>query len=100
MDILDQNISGLLGIENLPEGERKEMLARIGTLIHQAVLTRALSLMSEESKKAFDAFLDTKPEPESMRAFLRSHVQDFDALVEEEVRRFKEETAKVMGSFK
>jgi len=90
MDPLQNDIMTALGFDKLPEEEQKGLYERIGGVLFQGILIRALETMSEDEQDAFDAFLGEHPDdPAAMLAYLREHVAEFDALTESEVARFK-----------
>lgn len=100
MDILPRDISSLLGLDALSEGERQQMLAKISELIHSAVIARALMVMPKEKQDEFEKLLDGNPAPEAVAGFLQTNVPDLSTIVEEEVRRFKEESVNILGAVK
>jgi hypothetical protein len=96
-NILRQNIINILGINALPQEQQEEALIRIGNIIFQGVLARVLELMSESDRNEFEKLLAEKgSEPEVVLNFLRSRISNLDALVNEEVAGFKEESADFM----
>ncbi len=86
-----------LGLDNLPEEEQVELYSRIGGVIFQGVLIRAIESMSDEEQDKLDAFLGEHPEdPEALMGYLQEHVQNFESLVEDEVSRFKASATELM----
>lgn len=100
MDILPQDISALLGLDALPEKEKNEMLAKVAELLHQAIIARALTVMSAQMQNEFEKLLGGNPKPEEVAGFLQASVPDFSEIVEEEIKRFKEESVTVMSALK
>lgn len=96
-DILKQNIINDLGISALPQEQQEEALARIGNIIFQGVLARVLELMPENDKNEFEKLLAEKNSgQETILNFLRLKVDNLDALVIEEVGKFKQESVDFM----
>ncbi len=87
-----------LGIADLPEADRMELLERAGVLIYQAVITRAMEEMTDEQVDEFEKFVDTgEPTPETMLMFFRSKIQSFDMMIDDEARKYIEFTQKMMA---
>lgn len=98
-DILKQNIINDLGIGALPQEQQEEALFSIGNIIFQKVLIRVIESMAEADKDAFEKILSEKNnKPETILNFLRSKVANLDEIVNEEVRKFKQESADIMKS--
>lgn len=96
-DILKQNIINDLGIGALPQEQQEEALVRIGNIIFQGVLARVLELMPENDKNEFEKLLAEKNSgQETILNFLRLKVDNLDALVIEEVGKFKQESVDFM----
>ncbi len=97
-DILKKNIINDLGIDALPQEQQEEALLRIGNIIFQGVLARVLELMSDGDKSELEKLLMEKSgSPEAILDFLRLKVDNLDAIVGEEVAKFKQESADFMG---
>lgn len=97
MDPLQTNIMTSLGFDKLPETEQADLYNRIGAVIFQGVVIRALEEMPEEEQDALDKFLGEHPEdPSALLGYLREHAANFDDLVESEVARFKASAMEIM----
>ncbi len=104
MDILQEDITKELGLENLPEDKREEIYLRIGKIIYQNTMIRVVEILSEEEKDEFNNLLDgvtqENSESDKVLEFLRAKVKDFDDILTEEVVRFKKESVGVMKDVK
>lgn len=90
MDPNQQNIMTQLGFDKLPVEKQEELYKRIGVVLFQGIMLRALESMSDEEQDKLDAFLGEHPEdPDALMGYLRQNVTDFDALVADEVARFR-----------
>lgn len=89
--ILQSNIIDVLGLQNLPEPRKQELLAQMAQVIQDRILDRMIEAMSADQRKDFDALLDTDPEPEKVDAFLKTAVPVYDQIANEEVAKFKME---------
>ena len=98
-DILKKNIIRDLGIGALPQEQQEEALLRIGNIIFQGALMKVVENMAEADKSEFEKLLSEKNnEPEAILNFLRSKIANLDEIISEEIRKFKQESADIMGN--
>jgi hypothetical protein len=90
-NILQQNISKLLGIEALSPEEQSAFLAEVGDVIFQTSLLRLVSGLSDEQQQALEDYVDIEPEPEVLLQHLLEHYKDFETILEAVVTEFKED---------
>jgi len=91
-DILSKDIIKEWGLEALPKDKQTNMVDRIGRMIYQAILVKALDILSEEEQNEFDTLLnENTTTPQDVLAFLKSKIPTFDQLVLEERNSIKEE---------
>lgn len=89
---LTQDISRELGLDGLSAEEQQKALQKVGDIIFQRVMMRAIDELDEVSKNELDRLLDVKKnDAGAMLDFLRDRLSNFDALVAEEVAGFKKE---------
>jgi hypothetical protein len=80
------------GLSRLSEEKQGEMYERIGKLIYQAVLVRALDILSETQQTEFDLLLEEEAvTPNEILAFLASKIESFDTILAEERDKIREE---------
>lgn len=96
MNPLLQKIGEELDVAGLPAEKRDEMLSRIGGIIYQAVLVRALEKMNEGEQEEFESMLDQDKSPEELFDFLVAKVPNFSEIVTEEVAQFKKDAVSTM----
>ncbi|MBI4708787.1 MAG: hypothetical protein HY764_01125 [Candidatus Portnoybacteria bacterium] len=89
-EVLKKNIITELGLDNLPEERKLELLGKMSDLIQKRVLLRVIKSLSLDDKEQFDKLLGQENEQEIYR-FLISKVPNIDEITDEEVIRFKEE---------
>ena len=78
-------------LEGLPKDKQMEMADRIGKMMYQALLVRALDILSEKEQEEFDALLDEDgTTPQDVMKFLASKIPTFDRLVEDEKSQLKQ----------
>jgi hypothetical protein len=91
------DFSQLLGLSEMSDAERDEMLSNIGSLILESVLLRAVATMTEDETNQFTEFVAQDPNPEALLNEMRRVIPDIDTLVAEETEAFKEECARVFA---
>jgi hypothetical protein len=73
----------VLGLQNLPEAEQQELLLDMQHLIFKGSVVRMLERMSEESKEAFNTYLESNPSEDDMMEYLEQNVPEAkDAIIE------------------
>ena len=92
MDLLNENIIGLLGLESLPDGEKQAMIEKMTTLIQKRLMLRVMDVLSAEDAKQM---AEMEKNPQEILAFIVEKVPNFEDIVkEEEVVKLKEEMLK------
>lgn len=95
--MIDTQLLEEMGLASLPPDKQEEALLNIGRIVYQGILLRVMEILSDEEKKEFEALLAQKPEVEDrILKFLQVKIPDLDGLVEEEIARFKEESASIL----
>lgn len=90
MDPVQKTIMTEFGFDKLPEEQQTALYSRIGTVLIQGIVLRALEGMSEAEQDALDKYLGEHPDdPDALMSYLREHVADFDKLASDEVARFR-----------
>ncbi len=90
MNNLSQDIVREWGLQSLPPEKQTEMADRIGRLMYQAVLVRALDILSDKEQTEFDLLLEEdSTTPNEVLAFLQSKIPTFEQLANEERNKLK-----------
>jgi len=89
-DILRKNIIVELGLQDLAENRKLDLLGKMGELIQKRVLLRAIKSLSVVDKEEFDKILG-REDAQEVYHFLISKVPNIDEITDEEVIAFKEE---------
>lgn len=97
MNPIQKNIEGALELGSLPPEERQEIVLRVGAVIYQNVLMRAMEIMTEKDQGEFEKLLDESASPEEIFIFLKERVTDFEKIIEEEAIKFKDKSSNIMG---
>jgi hypothetical protein len=92
MNILSKEIIKEWGLENLPQKKQEETVNRIGRILYQALLVRALDILSDKEQEELDLLLDKNATtPAEVMLFLKSKIPTFEELVKDERKTLKED---------
>ena len=81
------------GLQSFPPEQQMEMVDKIGDLVYQSVLLKAVDMLDEAGEAEFDALVDMPgTDAPKVLEFFGKHIPDFDALVAGEVKNIKERT--------
>jgi hypothetical protein len=94
---INKNIVVTLGINTLPVEQQKETMERLGTIVYQEVMLRALDILTEEDKDEFEKLIEKDPNPETMFGFLSEKIPNLEEIVIEEAKKLKEESTEILG---
>ncbi len=84
-DILSKDVVKEWGLGSLPSEKQSEMVERIGKMIYQGILVKALDILSEKEQVELDLLLDEDATtPDTVLTFLQSKIPTFDRLVADE----------------
>lgn len=89
-DLLRKNIIIELGLQELPEERKLNLLSKMSELIQKRVLLRVIRSLSVVEKQEFDELLG-KENDQEIYQFLIAKVPNIDEITDEEVIKFKEE---------
>jgi hypothetical protein len=85
---LSTNIIARLGLQNLSEEKRLELLEHMAQLVEKRVILRLMEAMSEEDAAAAEKLAD---QPEELLKFLASRVPDVSSVIAEETAALQNE---------
>lgn len=86
---LDESILELLHLQDLPEAEKTELLAKMTELVKSRVVDVVLGRLTENQRDEFDALIESDATPAQAEQFFQKAVPDFDQILAEETLRFK-----------
>ncbi|HEU0085685.1 MAG TPA: DUF5663 domain-containing protein [Candidatus Paceibacterota bacterium] len=90
---LKDTLIGMFELDKLAPEKASEMVERLGKLIFQSVLVRALPLLSEEDMQEYERIIEGDQGGEALFKFLAEKVPDFHTIVAEEAEELKKELA-------
>lgn len=97
MNPIQKQILNYFGVTDKSEEEQQDTLEKIGGIIYQEVLMRAVGGMTEKDQDEFEIMLDKDSEPEELFQFLKNKVPDLDNIIKEETEKFKKESDDIMS---
>ncbi len=91
---MDENfkkkIADDFGLNSMDGEEQERMIEKIGNLLFESVVERAVDLMDEETMNDFDeAITNAGSDYQKVISFLKTNVVGFDKVVSEEMARLK-----------
>ena len=93
MATVKDNLIEMFELDKLPPEKALEMVERLSKLVFQAVLVRALPLLSEENLNAYEKIVDANEGGEVLFKFLGEKVSGFDTMIAEEAEALRAEMA-------
>jgi hypothetical protein len=96
-ELIQQDLTKLLGLDAMVPEERAIFLANIGELILESALLRLSTELTHEQAVALDYYLETNPSPEMIIDYLQKHHSKFETYLEMEAQAFREEAIAVLG---
>ncbi len=99
-ETINKNIITILGIDKLPIEKQKEAMEKLGAIVYQEVILRALEVMKEEDKNTFEKIIEGNPDGETIITFLAEKVPDINQIVKEEAESLKEESTEILDEKK
>ena len=96
MDLDQQNIIKMLGIESLPEERKLVILEKLTDLIQKKLLARMLAVLPEQDQTEFAEVLE-KNDPKQIQDFVHVHFPDFQDWLAEEVNAVKDDLSQFIN---
>jgi hypothetical protein len=87
-DILNINLSKELGLDEMPEQTRDDLIKQMNETLDSRVSIALMSRLSDTDKQELNKLLDADKD---VTSFLKERLPDFDVIVAEIVANFKSE---------
>ncbi len=87
---LKENVIAQLGLQELPENKRAELLDQMAQLVERRVMLRLIDALSEDD---VIAIAELEEKPEELLAYMATKVPDITAIIAEETEKVKAELA-------
>lgn len=88
-DSFQKDLIAELGLQDLPEDKKEQLILKIGELIQQNIILRVLTELNDKDKDEFDKVL-AQEDGEKTLAFLQSKLPNLEEIFKEEIAKFKE----------
>ena len=86
------------GLSKMDSEEQEKMIEKIGNLLFESVVERAVDEMDEDAMAGFEEVLNTAGgDYQKVINFLKNRVNGFDKIVKEEMSRLKRATAGIFS---
>lgn len=97
-DEINKKIAKDFGLDNMDSREQEGMVEKIGNLLFESVVERAIDVMDEEMMAEFENTVsEAGSDYQKVISFLKSKVPGFNQIVSEELSRLKRATAGIFA---
>jgi len=97
-DEFNKKIIKDFGLDAMDSREQERMIEKIGNLLFESVVERAVDVMDEEVMNDFDGTVGIAgSDYQKVISFLKSRVPGFDKIVSEEMSRLKRATSGIFA---
>jgi hypothetical protein len=97
IQIDNQNIISLLGIESLPDEEKVMIVEKVTTLVEKRVLVRIFDGLDEARQNKFSGLLE-KEDQAGTQQFIEQNIPNMEELMETEINLVKQELSEWLQS--
>ncbi len=86
------------GLENMDSGEQQRMIEKIGNLLFESVVEKAVEVMDDNVMNDFEnTVVNAGSDYQKVISFLKSRVFGFDKIVADEMSRLKRATSGIFA---
>ena len=93
--ILQQTIIEELGLQELPQEKKEELLVKIGEVVMKRIYLDTMERLEKEDQEKLIDIMEKNPE--GVEAFLKEKISDYEEFVKKTVDDFKDELKEDMG---
>lgn len=97
--ILQQTIIDELGLGDLPEERKAQILVDLLELVLKRLYMETMDKLTKEEQQELMKMLEEKSDQEKVESFLRSKISDYDEFVKKVVSELKDELKEDIASF-
>lgn len=97
--ILQQTIIDELGLGDLPEERKAQILVDLLELVLKRLYMETMDRLTKEDQQELMKMLEEKSDQEKVESFLRSKISDYDEFVKKVVSELKDELKEDIASF-
>lgn len=89
--ILDQDIITLLGLDNLPEEQKTNLINKMGEVILNRISLKIMDNLSLDEQERLKTLINKDKDEEKVNDFLKSRIENLEEIRMTEILRFKAE---------
>lgn len=90
-DKIIQKLMDELGLSNLPEDKKEELVAKMGEVILKRMFVATTDRLNPEDRESYGEMLDKGATPEKIEEFLREKIPDYEQAMEKVAVDFRNE---------
>lgn len=94
--ILQQTIIEELGLQDLPQEKKDELLIQMAEVVLKRIYSDTIERLEENDRNELGKMLDEEAEPEKVESFLRAKMPDYEDFLKKIISNFKEEMKETM----
>jgi hypothetical protein len=97
-DDINKKIAKDFGLESMDSREQEKMIEKIGNLLFESVVERAVDEMDEKAMNDFDGVIENAGDDyQKILAFFKENVPGFNKIVSEELKRLQKATSGIFA---
>jgi len=94
---IQNNIIETLGINKLPIEDQKEAMEKLGGIVYEETILKALEIMEEKDQEEFAKLVEKNPDPEIILTFLNEKIPNLEEIIKEEAEKLRNESSEIMS---
>jgi hypothetical protein len=96
-NIIQEDISDIIGLNTLPEEEQILMMRNIGDIVLESALLRLTADLTDEQALALSQYMENVADQNILLNHIIENYKNFTSILQEEISAFKEEAIAIMG---
>jgi len=88
---LQRTIIDELGLSDLPQDKKDQLLLRMTEAVLQRIFLETMEKLSEKDQAEYEKLIDENAAPEDLEKFLQGKIAGYDEMVKMVVEKFKQE---------
>lgn len=97
LNLDEQSIIAILGIQNLPDERQAEIFDQASNLVQKRLMVRVMESLDDAKRQEFEGLLE-KNDQAALEAFMATNTPDFTSWLLEEINNLKQEFADIAGN--
>ncbi|HEX8973921.1 MAG TPA: DUF5663 domain-containing protein [Patescibacteria group bacterium] len=80
-----------LGIDKLSEDKQNELIIKMTEVLLKRIFLETMEKLGEQGRLEYEQLTEGDVQPEQVEAFFKEKIHNYDSMVEDVIREFKEE---------